>query len=175
MLLLAIRTGLRVGELRALRWTNVDIERGVIRVREAAKVPTARDVKAPKNNRFRDVPLSDDARAILKSHRHLKSSLVFCDGTGRMFLEHHCKHACKRASAAAKLGRVAYWHVYRHTFASHLVMRGVPIRTVQELLGHSSIQQTMRYAHLAPNIPREAVKLLDQPAPVPAATKDQTA
>jgi site-specific recombinase XerD len=53
------------------------------------------------------------------------------------------------------------WHVARHTFASHLVMRGVPIRTVQELLGHSTIEMTMRYSHLSPEACRSAVEVLD--------------
>jgi putative addiction module component (TIGR02574 family) len=57
------------------------------------------------------------------------------------------------------------WHVTRHTFASHLVMRGVPLKAVQELLGHTDIKTTMRYAHLAPAVRREAVESLSRPAP----------
>ena len=52
----------------------------------------------------------------------------------------------------------------RHTFASHLVMRGVPLKAVQELLGHATIQMTMRYSHLAPEIGRQGVAVLERPA-----------
>ena len=64
--------------------------------------------------------------------------------------------ACKRAGL-----RQITWHVLRHTFASHLVMRGATMSAVQELLGHASIVMTMRYAHLGPQVVRETVRLLD--------------
>lgn len=163
MIAVALGTGLRVGELRALRWEDVDLERGVIRVCRNATVDDA--VKAPKNGTFREVPLSERAASALRAHRHLRGPLVFCHENGRMLKEHECKHGPKTASRRAGIGRTVYWHVLRHTFASHLAMRGVPMRTLQELLGHSSLAMTQRYAHLAPNVPREAVKLLDLPAP----------
>ena len=52
-------------------------------------------------------------------------------------------------------------HGLRHSFASHLVMKGVSVVAVKELLGHESIEMTLRYAHLSPDVKREAVKLLD--------------
>lgn len=64
--------------------------------------------------------------------------------------------ACKKAGL-----RQIGWHVLRHSFASHLVMRGATMTAVQELLGHSSIVMTMRYAHLAPEAVQETVRLLD--------------
>ena len=74
----------------------------------------------------------------------------------------------ERARTNAKL-RPMGWHVLRHTFASHLAMRGKPLKVIQELLGHSSIDTTMIYAHLMPEVARDAVKSLDSPRtrPVP--------
>jgi len=66
---------------------------------------------------------------------------------------HPILRACKRAGL-----RPISWHVLRHTFASHLVMRGVPLKTVQELMGHATIEMTMRYAHLSPDVRRNAVQ-----------------
>ena len=60
----------------------------------------------------------------------------------------------------------ADWRL-RHTFASHIVMRGKPVQAVKELLGHSSIATTMRYAHLSPDVLRDTVAALDEPAPRP--------
>lgn len=65
-----------------------------------------------------------------------------------------------RACDRAGIGRVG-WHVLRHSFASHLVMLGQPLKAVQELLGHKDIRVTMRYAHLCPKVRQQAVAALD--------------
>jgi len=66
-----------------------------------------------------------------------------------------------RACRQAGLRKIT-WHVLRHTFASHLVMRGVPLKAVQELMGHATIEMTLRYSHLSPEVGRGAVQLLDR-------------
>ena len=65
--------------------------------------------------------------------------------------------ACKKAGL-----RKISWHVLRHTFASHLVMKGVPLNAVQELMGHATIEMTLLYSHLSPEVGRGVVQLLDR-------------
>jgi integrase len=145
----------------ALTWDDVDLVAGRLMVRRSV----ARGiVGTPKSGKSREVPLAASIVAALKSHRHLRGDLVFSDPDGAMFKKGETKWPLWRACKKAGLRRIG-WHVLRHTFASHLAMRGVPLKAVQELLGHSTIEMTMRYAHLAPAVKREAVAQLDRPAP----------
>jgi integrase len=112
----------------------------------------------------------DDA---LKAQRHLRGELVLCADDGRELTENEYKWPIWRACKRAGLRKIG-WHVLRHIFASHLLMRGVPLKAVQELMGHATIEMTMRYAHLSPDVRRSAVQLLDhgntvaiQPGPLP--------
>ena len=59
-------------------------------------------------------------------------------------------------------------HILRHTFCSHLAMRGAPARAIQELAGHQDLQTTQRYMHLSPAALAAAIRLLDEPSPGPA-------
>lgn len=156
----ALKTGLRVGELLALKWEDLDLVAGRLIVRRTLWQDQE---GSPKGGRTREVPLSDEAVATLKAHRHMKGQYVFCEPDGRRLTHSRVKDVvpfiCKRAGLAKRLTT----HDLRHTFASHLVMRGVTLKAVQELLGHASIDMTMRYAHLSPNVKREAVQLLDAP------------
>jgi site-specific recombinase XerD len=139
----------------------VDLIKGQVHIRRSV---TRGHVTEPKSNRARMVPLSAEAMRTLKAHRHLRGELVFCSRSGRMLKKTECKHPLWRACKRAGLRRIG-WHVLRHTFASHLTMRGVPLKAVQELLGHATMEMTMRYAHLWPHVTRNAVQVLDEPAP----------
>lgn len=166
MLLVALRSGLRLGELRGLRWCDVDFRTEKLMVRQA--IVRGR-VVTPKNGKPREVPLAPDALAALRAHKHLRGEYVFCHATGRYLHKNECKFPLNSALRRARL-RAIGWHVLRHTFASHLVMRGAPLKAVQELMGHATIEMTMRYAHLSPDTRRAAVGLLGPGHGNPAAT-----
>lgn len=159
--LLALKSGLRLGELRALRWSDVDLV--------ASKVTVRRNLwrnheGTPKNGKSRTVDLPSSAVSALKEHRHLRGDRVFLDPDGRDYSIGAWRHGLYRSCRRAGLRDVG-WHTLRHSFASHLVMRGATFKEVQELMGHGTIAMTLRYSHLAPGATAAAVAKLDEPAP----------
>jgi integrase len=172
MMLVGLRTGLRIGELRGLQWGDVDLERRTLHVRRTDPGRRALDATPPKGNRDRTVPLTVESAAALAAMRPAKARAddwvwpaLLKRGTetrSRARSEKGCWHALNRAARAAKLADVG-WHTLRHTYASHLVMRGIPIRLVQAWLGHASVKETEKYAHLYPDHGHDAASLLDTP------------
>lgn len=163
MVLVALRTGLRRGELLALRWEDVDLTGQRITVRRSLWGATE---GSPKGGRTREVPLSPEALSALRAlPTRFAKGYVFASAAGERLTPGLLKWPLWNACKAAGL-RKRGWHVLRHTFASHLVMRGVPIRAVQDLLGHVDIKQTLIYAHLAPAVFEDAVSRLDGRDPI---------
>jgi integrase len=157
MVFVAARTGLRAGELRGLQWGDIDWPRRKLHVRRNV---VAGEVGTPKNGRSRVVPLTLDAIETLRAiPRKLGVAWVWSSSTGAAVDETTQRQAINAAFVRAGVAATG-WHVLRHTFASHLVMRGVPIRTVQALLGHSTVQMTERYSHVADDALVDAVELL---------------
>lgn len=159
--IVALKTGLRAGELLALKWQDIDLVAGQLVVRRTL---WQNQEGPPKGGRPRTVPLSDVAISTLKAHRHLKGPYVFCDEAGKRLTHSIIKDVVPNICAKASLAKRITTHGLRHTFASHLVMRGKSLKAVQELLGHESIEMTLRYAHLSPDVKRDAVQSLDAPA-----------
>lgn len=157
MIVVGLKAGLRQGELLGLRWEDVDLVAGRILVRRA--VARGR-IGTPKNGKAREVVIGKTAIEALKAHRHLRGELVFANADGGLLTKGECKHPLWRACKKAGLRQIG-WHVLRHTFASHLVMRGAPLKAVQELMGHATIEMTMRYSHLSPDVRRSTAELLD--------------
>lgn len=158
MILTALRTGMRQGELKALQWSSIDWQNRSIAVQHS-RCDYSSQLTSPKSNRIRYIPMDVDVYEMLYA-RKANTGYVFVTERGEPFdrklLRRHLSRVCD-LSGLRKVG----WHALRHTFASHLVMRGVPMTAVQMLLGHSSITTTMRYAHLAPSTLRSAIDLLN--------------
>lgn len=144
---LALHTGMRLGEMYSLTWENVNTSRKVLTIPRS------------KNGEKRHVPLNATALSALAELR--KRS----DGTGPVVQNldgeplASPRYWFEPALPKAKIRRFS-WHCLRHTFASRLVMAGVDLRTVQELMGHKSIEMTVRYSHLAPKHTLAAVERL---------------
>jgi site-specific recombinase XerD len=99
----------------------------------------------------------------LAEHRHLRSKRVLCQDDAKPFTRQIVQTRTKRAARRARLAHEGV-HVLRHTFCSHLAMRGAPVRAIQELAGHSDLGMTQRYMHLSPAALHDAIRLLDGPS-----------
>jgi integrase len=146
---LALNTGCRKTELLTLRWSDVNIERRFFVIRP----------ENTKSNRRRAIPLNDQAvRALVARQAGNASEWVFAKRNGERVkaLDWLFRKAVK--SAGIEDFRI---HDLRHTFASWLVSEGVELVKVRDLLGHTSIAMTERYAHLMPDRLLSAVQVLD--------------
>lgn len=158
MFYVALKTGLRIGELLALKWEDMDLKTGRLIVKRSM---WQGQEGTPKGGRRREVPLSATTVAMLKAERHLRGSYVFCKDDGKPHTHNQLQNLVPQTCRAAGLPKRLTWHDLRHTFASHLVMRGRSIVEVQQLLGHTTLAMTLRYAHLSPDVKRDAVNVLD--------------
>lgn len=150
--------GLRLGEMVALEWGDIDfVKRQVCIQRSAWKGQVA----SPKGGRLRYVPLTARLTAALRDHRHLRGSLVLYQDDGTPLTEGQVQGFVRRAAQRAGLFNNGP-HMLRHTFCSHLAMLGAPARAIQELAGHQDLTTTQRYMHLSPAALGTAVQLLDQ-------------
>ncbi len=142
--LISMNTGMRRGELLALRWANVDMKGKQLTVEGATA----------KAGQTRHIPLNDEALDVLKKWKEQAPA-----GDRVIAVDTGFKTAWASLLERAKITKFR-WHDLRHHFASRLVQAGVPLNTVRELLGHGSMAMTLRYAHLAPDQKAEAVALL---------------
>ena len=144
-----MNTGLRRGELLGLRWADVSFRLALLSIHAASA----------KTGQTRHLPLNPEALAALRRWRDQcgvqPTDTVFPVTTS-------FKTAWSAVLKSAGISRFR-WHDLRHHFASRLVQVGVSLNTVRELLGHSSLATTLRYAHLGPDQKREAVALLTKP------------
>ena len=145
-------TGLRNGELINLTWSDVDLGNKQIKIESKTNWNT-------KTRNVRYIPLNDKAIEILNRQPHYKDhEFVFTILKGTPLSKQYARKVLKKI--LSKIGLTGSPHKFRHTFASHLVMKGVSIYEVSRLLGHTNIEMTMKYAHLAPDHLRKAIERL---------------
>jgi integrase len=149
---LCLNTGLRRGELFKIRWDDItwNLDTPVLTIRGSIS----------KNNRSRQIPLNDQAIKTLSEWKKSSvdtSGLIFPSKDGKPFITLKTAWGTLIKDAQMENFRV---HDMRHTFASRLVIAGVDLNTVRELLGHSDLKMTLRYAHLSPSVKAEAVSRL---------------
>jgi len=159
MITIAARTGMRIGELVTLMWQDIDFERSSITVRRSL---SANQIAETKNYKIRHIPMAADVRTLIAGMQKSDGFVFHRRHQQDTHLSRYTAHAALQRACIQSHVRKIGWHTLRHTFASHLVMKGVSIYIVQRLLGHSSISQTERYAHLAPSTLHEAISVLDR-------------
>ena len=148
MVILALNTGMRRGELLNIKWRDIDIRKGIIYLLDT------------KNGDKREILLNNLAKqALIGVSKHPDSPYVFCNKDGKPY------HDIRKSffTALKKAGIINFhWHDLRHSFGSQLAMSGVDLNTVRELMGHRDLKMTLRYSHLSPNHKHRAVSLLER-------------
>lgn len=150
LVLLSLNTGMRRGEVFNLTWADIDLKNKLITV----------EGDTSKSGQTRHIPMNKEAVATIEEWRKQhgrNSGYVFPGKNG-----HRLDNVKKSWDGLLKMAKIEgfRWHDLRHTFASKLVMAGVPLNTVRDLLGHSDLAMTLRYAHLAPDSKAAAVELI---------------
>jgi integrase len=151
--LTAAMTGLRQGELLALRWSDVDWAAGRIRVADSY---TRGKIDTPKSDLGRSVPMADRVARALEQHFQQSfyaddDDLVFCHPeTGHVLDPSKLRKRFKEALARARVNQITF-HELRHTFGTQMAAAGAPLRAIQEWMGHADAKTTEIYAHYAPD------------------------
>ena len=158
LVLLGGDAGLRPGEVRALHWTSIDFRRGQLTVERAEYKG---QFTLPKHDKIRRVPLTEALTDALKAHRHLRGELVVCREDGRVLTPKVQRGWLGKAQRLANLADHGP-HTLRHSFCSHLAMRGAPAKAIQELAGHRDLATTQGYMHLSPAALESSIGLLDR-------------
>lgn len=144
----ALFTGMRKNEILGLKWYDCDFERQVIRITNT------------KNKETRAIPMHDLVKKTLAAiPKHPDSPYIFYKSNGEPFI--NVRKSFDKLLKTCKIVKFRF-HDLRHTYASQLAMSGVDLNTIRELLGHKSLQMTLRYAHLSPDHKRRAVESLNR-------------
>lgn len=177
-ILLALATGMRLGEVFGLKWDCVDLDKGIIYVKRSLitnrKGMQFQEPKTPKSRR--QIPLPSDVAAELRKykkrqnwHKHLLGNIwedndvVITGQFGRILnTTHFTNRYFKPLLKQINIPHTVTYHDLRHTHATMLLLKGIPVKVVSERLGHSTIAMTLdTYSHVLPAMQDAAVKALE--------------
>lgn len=165
LLIMALATGMRIGELRGLQWSDIETRNGVVGVNVQRSISGRENkVGLTKNGRFRFIPLNErgfQATEIIRDFHKTSPYLFIRPDKPLAFLTYKaCDCALKAMLTKARLPSYG-WHAIRHTVATALIGKDIPAVKVRDLLGHVDIRTTMRYVHLDPSTLSEAVRAIE--------------
>ena len=146
IIITALQTGMRRGEIFNLKWSNIDFEYGIIELLDT------------KPGKARKIPLSKTLENLLNSIEKLSEYVFVNPQTNQPYV--NLKHSFTSLIKNAKIEDFRF-HDLRHTVATRLVEKGIDLLVVKEILGHSNIETTMRYAHPVPKRKQEAIDVLN--------------
>jgi integrase len=162
IVLLGGEAGLHCGEMIGLDWGDVNFAKRQLCIQRS---DWRGHITSPKGGRLRYVPMTARLAASLRRYQHLRSKRVLCQEDGSPVTQDMVGDHVRRAARKAGV-QTRGVHRLRHTFCSHLAMRGAPARAIQELAGHQDLITTQRYMHLSPAAVESAIRLLELPKPV---------
>ncbi|MCI9085639.1 MAG: site-specific integrase [Clostridia bacterium] len=176
LFIFAFNTGMRLGEMLALTWDDIDLENRMVNVNKNLVVINDYNKNATKKSKTvidsttkttsgkRDIPLSDAAEMCVKQQqeKNINSPFVFCSAAGTPLTKRNIYRAFNDRLKKAKITTHLTIHSMRHSFATRLLEKGADIKTVSELLGHKSIQITLDiYSHISANLKHQTISLLN--------------
>lgn len=171
VILCAVRTGMRQGELVGLKWGDIDFHGGFIEVRQGVVL---RQETSTKTHKIRRIDLSHQLQKTIQEMKEVRELRAMSEGTemapwvflspgGKRWDDRHLRRAWQRCVNAAGL-RHTRFHNLRHSYATAMLEKGAPSKYVQNQLGHSSIQITLDvYSHAFQRRSREWVNRIDEP------------
>lgn len=165
-ILLSLYAGLRIGEVCALKWSDIDMHKQIIRARHSIIRVSASEgsylvVDKPKTiSSIREIPIIDSVYEMLKTFPK-KDEVFVASGTSEFLkprtLEYHFKQILKKCN----INQINY-HALRHTFATSCIQSGVDVKSLSEILGHSNVSTTLKiYVHSSIDMKKQQLKKID--------------
>ena len=142
-------TGIRLSELVSIKWEDIDFQRGVIHLKTA------------KGEKERIIFLHEKLKNFIEYFSIKKEGFAFLSNLGKKYDKRTVQMIVKNAAKRAGIGKKVTPHTLRHSFATHLLEAGADIRHIQKLLGHSNLQTTQIYTHVASKDIKKLANLLE--------------